>query len=232
MVQKWKTDASLHSCETVENDGQINKKLNYETTYKDEFLEADKIKDWPSIGRCIELWEWFGGKSWFRKHLDNIIRVLDVGTKDGAFTEYLNKQKLTECIGVEYSDKYVKYAKSKGRNIQKGDVCNLHFYDNLFDVVFSHHVLGLVSNYKKALLEMIRVTKVGGYMVTLNSIPGNRRKHYSYIDNKDIIDRWLKSPDFSNCKVVFFDYKPYGKNHQNEFIIILQKTEAGNVPKY
>jgi ubiquinone/menaquinone biosynthesis C-methylase UbiE len=90
------------------------------------------------------------------------------------------------------------------------------FEDNTFDIVFSHHVLGLCPDYLQAYRELIRVTKPGGYIITLNDIPGNKKKHYSLIKSVDELTILLdKCPDH---KKLFYDYKNYP-----EFIVILQK---------
>ena len=89
--QKWKTDPALYNAPTEKNGVQTKKKLDYDTTYRHEFLDADPLRDWESIERCKWLWEWaleqieFGGlecdpTKW---------SVLDVGTKDAQFPEWL-----------------------------------------------------------------------------------------------------------------------------------------------
>ncbi len=219
MIQKWKKDPSLYGCETIDNNGQINKKLNYESVYVKEFLDSDPLKDWESIDRCIKLWDFFESKI----EINNSLKVLDCGTKDGQFTVYLNDLD-HDCIGIEISESYVNFAKNLKRNVVYGDVCDLQFNDNSFDVVFSHHLLGLVKDYRLALKEMIRVVDINGYVVTLNDIPGNKRKHYSYIDNMDVIRRWLNEDDFPKNKIIYFSFNP-NMPSTNEKILIIQKLE-------
>jgi hypothetical protein len=103
MTQKWKTDESLYAAPTEVNGEQINKKLDYETVYVKEFLDCDPLRDWESIDRCIWLWEWainqiidWDGESIVKTMMD--WKVLDVGTKDGQFVDYLGKQQY-RCIG-------------------------------------------------------------------------------------------------------------------------------------
>ena len=99
--QKWKTDPKLHSCGMIKKGNQYNKALNYKEVYIDEFLESDPIKDWESIDRCINLWKWALDKS----EITDIskFQVLDCGTKDGQFPEYL-KDKVKLGIGIEISN--------------------------------------------------------------------------------------------------------------------------------
>lgn len=221
MTQRWKTDKSLYGAPTEINGDQLNKKLDYETVYTKEFLDCDPLRDWESIDRCIWLWEWatelIGG-------VDMNWKVLDVGTKDGQFVEYLENNSI-DALGIEYSMPYVKYALEKGRNVEWGDACNLfgmkdgsidHKTDNTFDFVFSHHVLGLVSNYRKALDEMYRVTN--RYMLALNQVPGNPKKHYSYINSPQIFHNFVKD---TGCKVLHNDYLDTGWD--NEWVIFVEK---------
>jgi ubiquinone/menaquinone biosynthesis C-methylase UbiE len=78
------------------------------------------------------------------------------------------------------------------RPVIKGDVCNINFNDDIFDVIFSHHVLGLCPDYKKAYQEMLRVCKKDGYIITLADIPGNLKKHYSMVNDIQEVKEMLK----------------------------------------
>jgi SAM-dependent methyltransferase len=221
--QRWKTDKSLYDAPTEVNGDQVNKKLDYGTVYAKEFLDCDPLRDWESIDRCIWLWEWavnqiidWGGESIVKTMLD--WKVLDVGTKDGQFVDYLVNNSI-DGLGIEYSEPYVKYAQDKGRNVEWGDACNLQFDDNEFDFVFAHHVHGLVSDYRKALDEMYRVSKQ--YMIALNQVPGNKRKHYSYIDSPQIFHNFVEDTE---CKVIYSDYLDTG--FSNEWVIFVEKKNA------
>lgn len=209
-MQKWKNDPSLHSCP---RDEEKKKKLNYYETYKKEFLDADPLRDWESIGRCVKLW------SYFKEKVDiDIDRVLDCGTKDGQFAKWLQDVGY-DSLGIEISEKYVKWAVDHKRPVIQADICNMPFQDNTFDVTFSHHVLGLTPDYKKSLQEMLRVVKPGGCLVTLNDCPGNPKKHYSYIKSPEEYREMLK--ECPNHIKIYFDYLNPKKN--NEFVMILQK---------
>jgi SAM-dependent methyltransferase len=220
MTQKWKKDKSLYAAPTEVNGEQLNKKLDYETVYTKEFLDCDPLRDWESIDRCIWLWEWainqiidWDGESIVKTMMD--WKVLDVGTKDGQFVDYLVNNSI-DALGIEYSKPYVKYAQEKGRNVEFGDVCNLMFEDNVFDFVFSHHLHGLTPDYRKALDEMYRVSKK--YMLALNQVPGNLRKHYSYISDASIFHNFIKD---TGCEVIYNDYLDTG--FKNEWVIFVEK---------
>ena len=211
-MQKWKTDPNLKDCPRDKNNC---KKLDYYKTYVNEFLSSDPVRDWESIDRCIELWEFFELKA----NPDLNLRILDCGTKDGQFTEYLNEQH-HDAIGIEIDPNYIEYAQSKNRPVEKGDICNIHFDDNTFDVVYAHHVMGLCPDYKKAIQEMIRVSI--DYVVFLNQVPGNPNKHFSLVRSHLEIERMLKEcPDHD---IIYFDYWRKGqKAMEDELVVILRK---------
>lgn len=214
MTQKWKQDPSLYDAPTEKKGVQVKKKLDYGTTYVEEFLNCDPLRDWESIDRCKWLWDWSLGE------IDNVVdvsdwRVLDVGSKDGQFPEWLREMGVLG-LGIEISEPYVKYATAKGRPVMMGNACCMSFADYQFDYVFSHHLHGLLPDYMKGLQEMFRVSK--RYMIALNQVPGNPRKHYSYIENADIYHEFVESVD---CNVIYNDYLDTGFN--NEWVIFLEK---------
>lgn len=211
-MQKWKIDSSLYSCER--KDGKKN--LDYHSVYVDEFCNSDKLQDWESIDRCKNLWFWATNKS----NWGNIDKwnVLDAGTKDCQFPVFLQPM-VENVIGIEISKKYIEYAQEKNRPAIYGDVCNLpKKWTDKFDCVFSHHLLGLTSDIQKAVEEMYSVTKPGGYIITLTQIPGNKKKHYSYIDSPDIFDEFIEN---NQCKVIYNDHLDIG--FENEFVMFIQK---------
>jgi hypothetical protein len=217
--QKWKTDPALYNAPTEKNGVQVKKKLDYDTTYRKEFLDADPLRDWESIERCKWLWEWalehleYGGL----EHDPTKWGVLDVGTKDAQFPEWLREQGVMS-MGLEYSEPYVKYAIEKGRPSYYGNACAMPWDDGVYDFVFSHHLHGLLPDYLLGLQEMFRVSNK--YMLALNQIPGNPRKHYSYIDSSEIFNEFIESID---CEVLYNDYLDTGFN--NEWVIFVMKTD-------
>lgn len=219
MTQRWKTDESLYGCKRTKNGKKI---LDYYGTYVDEFLESDPIRDWESFERCKNLWNWAikkidetSIKSW---------KVLDCGTKDGQFPEWLGS-KVEKAVGIEISKEYVNYASSKNRPVILADVCDIP-YDDDFDFVFSHHLHGLTPDYRKALDEMWRVTKPGGYMLVLNDVPGNKRKHYSYIANDDIYKKFVSDNMINIDKILWMDH--WSEEYPKEYVMFLKRRNNEN----
>ncbi|KAJ7082521.1 S-adenosyl-L-methionine-dependent methyltransferase [Mycena crocata] len=101
------------------------------------------------------------------------MHILDVGCGPGTITADLAKlNPAGHVTGIERSAEDVLQqardsAKAQGiANITYaiGDVLSLDFPDNSFDVVHAHQVLQHVPDPVRALREMIRVTKPGGFV--------------------------------------------------------------------
>lgn len=92
------------------------------------------------------------------------LKILDAGCGPGAALKYLST--FGDTIGVDLSDEALKYAKKRGK-VVKGDVTNLPFLDESFDIVFSYGVLyhTWVKDDKKAIAEYSRVLKRGGLLL-------------------------------------------------------------------
>jgi SAM-dependent methyltransferase len=210
--QKWKNDPALYDAPTEQDGLQTKKKLDYNTTYRKEFLDSDPLRDWESIDRCKWLWDW--SLEQIEDHPTDWY-VLDVGTKDGQFPEYLREQGIMS-MGLEWSEEYVRYAINKGRPSEYGNACDMQYEDDTYDYVFAHHLHGLLPDYLLGLQEMYRVSTK--YMIALNQVPGNPRKHFSYIDSPQIYHDFIESVD---CEVIYNDFLETG--YSKEWVIFIKK---------
>lgn len=215
MNQKWRKDPKLYNAKTKVENNQIKKELDYDTTYRKEFLECDPLRDWESFDRCVWLWNWAINQ--INENIDKSWSVLDAGTKDAQFPAWLRNQDIM-AVGLEYSQKYVRYGLNKGRPVQYGDVCNMEFDDNSFDIVTSHHLLGLVEDNYIAISEMFRVCSK--YLYTLCTIPGNPRKHFSLMKDSSVFNKFIKD-NKDKCEVVYNGYLETG--FANEWTMMLKK---------
>ncbi|MHA7832600.1 MAG: class I SAM-dependent methyltransferase [Flagellimonas sp.] len=66
------------------------------------------------------------------------------------------------------------------------DICNLPFQDNSFDVILCNHVLEHIPNDTKAMQELYRIMKVGGWGIF--QIPQDLKREETFEDNS-ITDR-------------------------------------------
>ena len=88
----------------------------------------------------------------------------------------------------------------------KADICDLPFEKNLFDVVFSNHVLEHIENDKKAMSELFRVLKPGGMGIFQIPQDLNREKTYE--------DFSITSPEERTKHFGQYDHvRVYGKDY-------------------
>ena len=90
--------------------------------------------------------------------------VLEIGCGTGLILEKIQKMAKLD-IGVDLSGEMLKIANSKGLRVVQGDVIQLPFEDESFDVTFSFKVLSHVPEIEKAITEISRVTKEGGVLI-------------------------------------------------------------------
>ncbi|PIE79803.1 MAG: SAM-dependent methyltransferase [Chloroflexi bacterium] len=98
-------------------------------------------------------------------------QLLDVPVGTGVFT-YKKYQKIanSRIIGLDYSDDMLEKAKTRFKDINhveliQGDVGNLRFEDNSFDIVLSMNGFHVFPDKKKAFSEVFRVLKPDGKFI-------------------------------------------------------------------
>ena len=91
--------------------------------------------------------------------LKNCTCILDVGVGTGRLAEPLQNAGF-EVVGIDISKKMVSKAREKGlQNLVIADAPFIPFEDKSFDAAISVHLLHLISEWKKALREVCRVTR-------------------------------------------------------------------------
>lgn len=95
-------------------------------------------------------------------------KVLEVATGTGLLAFEICET-VNSMIAIDLAPEMIKIAKEKQkqkniRNIrfEVGDLCNLKFDDNVFDVVIASNVLHLLFEPEKSMAEIRRVLKPGG----------------------------------------------------------------------
>ncbi len=88
----------------------------------------------------------------------------------------------------------------------KADICDLPFEDNTYDVIFCNHVLEHIPNDKRAMQELYRVMKPGGYGIF--QIPQDLSREYTFEDN-DITDKKERAKIFGQYDHV----RVYGRDY-------------------
>lgn len=126
--------------------------------YKEVFQNQDK------------LW-WYLGMAAINKSLLNIylpkkkpLKILDAGCGPGAMLPILSR--FGDVIGVDISDEALKYGRKRGR-VMKGNILDLKFKDETFDLVICMDVLyhTWVEDELKGLNEFNRVLKKVGLLL-------------------------------------------------------------------
>lgn len=150
--------------------------------------------------------------------LSNGCRAIDLGCGTGAFTKRIFQNAEAELYGLDISTKAIQLAASRKEKIKYlvGDVENLKFEDNFFDVVIYSGVLHHFSDERKCLAEGYRVLKRGGCIV-------------SYDPSKKNPFMWL----YRDQRSLFFSKKGKTNNERllsdNEMKIVLKDVGFTNV---
>ena len=111
------------------------------------------------------------------------LRCLDVGCGNGAFTEVLAARVApSELAGVDPSEGQLAFAKirdgAKAAQFRVGDAQALPFPDGSFDVAVMALVISFVPDPAKAVAEMVRVVRPGGWVATyMWDVAANMQPH-------------------------------------------------------
>lgn len=156
-------------------------KMSY-TELSQEFYEKESTH-FSNTRYCL----WDSVKN-FCDQFDEDDNVLDAGCGNGKNISYYN----TKCnmIGIDKSKSLVRICKEKGYNVERGDITNTHYKDNVFHYIISIAVIHHISNETQriqSIHEMMRILKPGGQLlVTLwayESDEYSKKKRFSLGDN-------------------------------------------------
>ena len=101
-----------------------------------------------------------------RLGVSNQARVLDVGTSTGGNLRMLRNAGFTRVEGLEISDDAIRWCEAKGLGpVRQGDVCDMPFDDESFDLVIATDIVEHVDDDRKALSEIYRVLKPGSHAI-------------------------------------------------------------------
>jgi SAM-dependent methyltransferase len=112
-----------------------------------------------------------GNPLWFRDFYHAVLShtrpedlLLDCGCGVGITTAHLRQQR-PRIQGVDFSSTFIETARARGDYFQVMDLTDLKFPDHHFDLVCSADTIEHIPDIQKALAEMTRVLKPGGFMV-------------------------------------------------------------------
>ena len=99
-----------------------------------------------------------------RTHLKSGAKVLDAGCGTGTNCVWLAKRGF-KVTGADFSGFALSKAKGEGIEYRREDLTALTFGDASFDAVFCIGVLMHIPEVEKALQELVRVLRPGGYLI-------------------------------------------------------------------
>jgi len=100
----------------------------------------------------------------------------------------------------------------------KADICNLPFQDNTFDIIFCNHVLEHIPDDTKAMQELFRVFKLGGFWVFQIPQDLNRKKT---LEDNSITDKKERAKIFGQYDHV----RIYGRDYFDKLRSVGFKVE-------
>ena len=100
----------------------------------------------------------------------NNVKILEAGCGFGSNSRMFKKDPRFDVYCLDLSKEAINAVKKEINNSYVGDIQNMPFKDNTFDVVFSAGVIEHFKNDLQAVNELYRVTKKGGIIVTF--VPG------------------------------------------------------------
>lgn len=105
-------------------------------------------------------------------HIDSAREVLDAGCGIGVGPAYIARNHRCRVLGIDLSPRMIEWARQRAREdgvgdrveLQVADILELPFEDGRFDLVVCESALAFVDDKGRAIRELVRVTKPGGYV--------------------------------------------------------------------
>jgi SAM-dependent methyltransferase len=114
------------------------------------------------------------GRHWYRTRFANRKPILDLGPGRCWFT----KQKVDDIVAVDNSVELVEHYRGEGINIHRGDAYCVPFVDGYFDGIFCCWLFEHLLEPARALLEIRRVMRAGGYACIVVPSPNDIAAFY------------------------------------------------------
>ena len=198
----------------------------------DPVVEIPQFTDGEAYERLMGRWSRLAGAiflDWLAP--PSGLRWLDVGCGNGAFTELLVERCApSEVLGIDPSEEQLAFARDRASTaiveFQQGDAQALPFEDGVFDIAAMALAINLIPDPAKAVEEMARVVRRGGWVATYMwdilggrearrvvelKLPGSHEEQlcdcgrYQERDGK-VRHGWMKLPEPGEC----FGYVAWG----------------------
>ena len=137
------------------------------------------------------------------------LRVLHFAPEK-AFFDYFSKHKNFDYYPVDLFPE--NYHFDRDCKINKVDITQIPFPEDHFDLILCNHVLEHVVDDNKAMKELFRVLKIGGYGIF--QVPIDYNRHLTYEDSRisNPIDRERELGQFDHVRLYGKDYPEKLKN--------------------
>ena len=139
-------------------------------------------------------------------------RLLDIGCYSGIFLDVAQKRGW-DSYGIDISPFIVEIAKARGLKIFLGEVSDINFKNNFFDLITLYEVIEHLSDPLESLMQIHRILKDDGLVIiqtaNMDSLRAKflERKEYYFLPvhlyyfTKKIIIRMLKKAGFEIFKI-------------------------------
>lgn len=150
--------------------------------------------------------------------LEGVVNVLEVGCGVGSLASYLSDQYNMNTTGTDFDPEQIKLAKShyrKGNSLQfqTASATNLPFTNTEFDMVLCFKVLHHIPDWPRALAEIGRVLKPGGYFLWNDLTFAKPLRVLEYFFSKSFgvytLDQIIASLNTVNLSIIYQE-KPKG----------------------
>jgi ubiquinone/menaquinone biosynthesis C-methylase UbiE len=163
----------------IGEDLERNKKRweNWISKHPNLFTSVHRGKDWAQLE--------IGVKDVTEKlSLKRGEKFLDAGCGSGIFLSEIIKKAQVDGKGVDFSTSHIRFAKENFPQINFliAPVEALPFKSSSFDKILSYSVLHCLDDWKRALDEFLRISKVGG-KILIGDIPSTRHRYRMYLDS-------------------------------------------------
>ncbi len=160
--------------------------------------------------------------------LDDETDFLEIGCGNGNVSKYIAKNYIGNVIATDIDSEQIAADSRSSSNIsnltfQIADAIDLPFKDESFDVIISFGVLHHVKGWQKALTEIIRVLRPGGYLLYAEVI---YPESIANMDKSSKLSFGLETIDIKEIKA-FFNENDFEELHSLlENSLVCQNYEA------
>jgi SAM-dependent methyltransferase len=131
----------------------------------DKIKSNSKCPGCSSLERHRLLWLYLVNE---RKILDSKIKLLNIAP------DYATQNKIKKLVNIDYTSVDLESSLA----MKKADLTNLPFVNNMFDAIICYHVLEHIEDDLKAMSELFRVLKQGGWAILQSPIDDEREETF------------------------------------------------------